>query len=152
MAVEPIKASLVADLVGLINENLGALLHVVIVCCPDCRGSGVTFVGSTRTEMSCETCGGAAAVERYQLDQEKLRSERYGRHIEQFEYKQGQYVPKFRSKDKAFAQLSRLLGLDKAIIELGNSLPLSATISDADRAAYVHQLKELAQMGLLDGQ
>lgn len=152
MAVEPLKASLIADLVGLINENLGQLLHVKIMCCPDCRGSGVTFVGAAKAEMSCETCGGAAAIERYELDQAKLQTERFGRHIEQFEYKQGQYVPKFRSKDKSFALLVRMLGLEKALIEIANAAPLSATISDHERAAYVEQLKELAAMGLLDGQ
>ena len=151
MAVEPIKASLVADLVGLINENLGELLHVIVVTCPDCRGSGVTFMGVARSEMTCATCGGAAAIERYVLNHEQLQKPNIGRLIEQFEYKQGQYVPRFRSKDKSFAQLVRMLGLEKALIEIGNATPLSATISDAERAAYVEQLKELAAMGLLDG-
>ena len=150
MAVEPIKASLVADLVGLINENLGALLRVTIVTCPDCRGTGVAGADPS-SQLSCATCGGASAIERYELDREKLQSERYGRHIEQFEYKQGQYIPKFRSKDKSFALLVRMLGLEKALIEIANAAPLSQTISEHEREAYVAQLKELAALGLLDG-
>ncbi len=150
MALEPIKASLVADLVGLINENLGELLHVVLVTCPDCKGTGVPG-GDPVSQLSCATCGGASAIERYELNHEMLKTPRFGRLIEQFEYKQGQYVPKFRSKDKAFAMLTRMLGFDKAIIEIANAAPLSATLSEHERTAYIEQLKELAGMGLLDG-
>ena len=39
-ALTPVHASLVADLVALINENLGALLVVKTITCPDCRGAG----------------------------------------------------------------------------------------------------------------
>lgn len=151
MAVEPIKASLVADLVSLINENLGALLHVQLMTCPDCRGNGTVYNAASNEDLTCATCGGAAAVERYDIDRERLKTERYGRLVEQFEFKHGQYVPKFRSKDKAFAQLVRMLGLEKALVEIANATPLSQTLSDDQRAGYIEQLKELAAMGLLDG-
>jgi hypothetical protein len=151
MAVEPIKASLVTDLVSLINENLGALLHVQIVTCPDCMGRGISFNRVADEEQTCATCGGAAAIERYDINRERLQQPQYGRLIEQIEYKNGQYVPKFRSKDKAFQQLVRMLGYEKAIVEIANAAPLSQTLSDEQRAAYVEQLKELAAMGLLDG-
>lgn len=164
----PVKASLIADLVSLINENLGDLLHVKCVTCPDCKGRGTVggeavyegghgepFKGSTirddGTLMTCATCGGLGAVERYELDSEKLKAQRFGRLIEGFEFKGGQYVPKFRSKDKAFAMLTKLLGFDKAIVEIANGSSLTETLSDEQRATYVDQLKEMAAMGLLDG-
>lgn len=151
MAVEPLKASLIADLVALINANLGSLLQARIITCPDCRGRGMTFLASSQEDLTCATCGGAAAVEWYDLDREQLKHERLGRYIEQIEFKNGQYVPKFRSRQQAFTQLVRMLGLDKAIIEIANAAPLSQTLSDTQRSQYVDQLKELAAMGLLDG-
>lgn len=157
----PVKASLVADLVDLINENLGALLVMRTACCPDCGGRG-TVGGETRwngqtsetvddgTLSTCATCGGVGAVERYELDFEKLQQPRYGRHVEQFEYKQGQFVPKFRSKDKAFAMLVKILGFDKAVLEIAGGAAFADTLSVEQRAQYVEQLKEMASMGLLD--
>lgn len=160
--LQPVKTSLVADLVDLINENLGALLHVRTVCCPDCHGRGTvggeahwngeeTAVTDDGTLATCATCGGVGAIERYELDQEKLRTRRYGRLIEGFDMKQGQLVPKFRSKDKAFAMLTKLLGFDKAVLEIANGADFADALSDAQRADYLEQLKEMAGMGLLDG-
>jgi hypothetical protein len=149
--LQPVKASLVSDLVDLVNENLGALLTVRLAACPDCGGTGLVGGDADGGAATCPTCKGVGAVERYELDQEKLREPRYGRHIEQFEFKQGQYVPKFRSKDKAFAMLVKLLGFDKAIIELANGATFTEALSTEQRETYVEQLKELAAMGLLDG-
>lgn len=156
--LQPIKASLVTDLVDLINENLGALLRVKVVACPDCKGRGTTggevmTDGVTRddgTLATCATCNGVGAVERYELDNDKLRTVRYGRLIEGFDMKQGQLVPKFRSKDKAFAMLVKLLGFDKAVLEIANASTFAESLSIEQRETYVEQLKELAQAGLLD--
>lgn len=157
--LQPVKASLIADLVELINENIGALLRVRVVACPDCGGRGTVggevladgVIRDDGTLATCATCNGVGAVERYELDNEKLRQQRYGRLIEGFDVKHGQLVPKFRSKDKAFAALVKLLGFDKALIEISNATPFAETLPDEQRAAYIEQLKELAQAGLLDG-
>lgn len=157
--LQPVKASLIADLVELINENIGALLRVRVVACPDCGGRGTVggevladgVIRDDGTLATCATCNGVGAVERYELDNEKLRQQRYGRLIEGFDVKHGQLVPKFRSKDKAFASLVKLLGFDKALIEISNATPFAETLPDEQRAAYIEQLKELAQAGLLDG-
>lgn len=157
--LQPVKASLVHDLVELININLADLLRVQCVTCPDCGGKG--SVGGERradgstfddgTLMTCATCGGVGAVERYKIDEKLLKSYKFGRLVEGFEVKQGQLVPKMRSKDKAFAMLTKLLGFDKAVLEIANAAgPLSASMSAEQRAQYVEQLKELATMGLLD--
>ncbi|MFI2901341.1 hypothetical protein [Klebsiella aerogenes] len=156
-ALTPVHASLVADLVALINENLGALLVVKTITCPDCKGAG-TVGGEPRqdgtvfddgTLITCATCGGVGAIEHYTLDQAKLQAPRYGRLIEGFEFKQGQYVPKFRSKTTAFTTLVKLLGFDKAVVEIANAAPLTQTLSQEQRDQYIEQLKELAQMNLL---
>jgi hypothetical protein len=157
--LEPVKASLIADLVELININLADLLRVSMASCPDCGGRGVSggevqadgVLRDDGTMSTCATCGGVGAVERYVLDTIKLKSYRYGRLIEGFEYKQGQYVPKMRSKDRAFANLVKLLGYDKAIVEIAHGASFAESISDEQRAVYVEQLKELAAQGLLDG-
>lgn len=161
--LQPVKASLIADLVELINENVGALLRARVVGCPDCGGSGTvggerkwndrggTDVFDDGTLATCATCNGIGAIERYELDHDKLRLQRYGRLIEGFDVKQGQVVPKFRSKDKAFAMLVKLLGFDKALIEISNATPFAESLSSEQRDAYVEQLKELAAAGLLDG-
>lgn len=157
--LQPVKASLITDLVELINENIGALLRVRVVACPDCGGRGTVggelladgVIRDDGTLATCATCNGVGAVERYELDNEKLRQQRYGRLIEGFDVKHGQLVPKFRSKDKAFASLVKLLGFDKALIEISNATPFAETLPDEQRAAYIEQLKELAQAGLLDG-
>lgn len=157
--LQPVKASLIADLVELINENIGALLRVRVVSCPDCGGAGVVG-GEVRengsrfddgTLATCATCNGVGAIERYELDNDKLRTQRYGRLIEGFDVKHGQLVPKMRSKDKAFAMLVKLLGFDKALIEISNATPFVETLSGEQRDAYIEQLKELAQAGLLGG-
>lgn len=158
-ALQPIKASLIADLVSLINENLGALLRAKTVTCPDCSGRG-TIGGEARSDgtisddgtlATCATCGGVGAIERYELDTEQLRRPRYGRLIEGFDLKHGQLVPKFRSKDKAFATLVKLLGFDKAVLEIAQGATFAESLSEDQKATYLEQLKELAQMGLLDG-
>ena len=157
--LQPIKASLVADLVDLINENLADLLKVHTVTCPDCRGSG-TVGGEPRADgtvfddgtlATCATCGGVGAIERFEIDHDKLKTQRFGRYVEGFDVKHGVIVPKLRSKDKAFAMLVKLLGFDKAVIEVANGASFVDTVSDEQRAVVVEQLKELAAMGLLDG-
>lgn len=155
--LEPVKASLVADLVDLINENLADLLAAHLETCPACNGRGV-IGGETRPDGSifddgtlatCATCSGVGAVERYTVDMEKLKTERFGRYVEGFEVKQGQLVPKFRSKDKAFAMLAKLLGFDKAIVELTNAGTFSATLTEDERERYRAQLMELVAGGLV---
>ena len=158
-ALQPVKASLIADLVELININLADLLQITTATCPDCNGRG-TVGGEQRehgtvfddgTLSTCATCGGVGAVERFVMDTTKLKTYRFGRLVEGFEYKQGQIIPKMRSKDKAFAMLVKLLGFDKAIVEIANSSSIVETLSHEQRDAYVEQLKEMAAMGLLDG-
>jgi hypothetical protein len=153
----PVKASLIADLVELVNENLGALLHARTVACPDCGGTGivgeplnVAGVYTSQDQSTCASCGGVGAVERYELDMEQLQKPRIGRLIEGFELKQGQLLPRFRSKDKAFATLVKLLGLERAVVEIANGTSFAEALSPEQHDAYVEQLKELAQMGLLD--
>lgn len=155
----PVKASLIADLVELINVNLADLLQVKARTCPDCGGRG-TVGGDVReggavfddgTLSTCATCGGLGAIEHFVMDVEKLKTYRFGRLIEGFDYKQGQIVPKVRSKDKAFAMLVKLLGFDKAIVEIANGSSLTESLSQEQRDTYIEQLKEMASMGLLDG-
>lgn len=155
--LEPIKASLVADLVDFINENLADLLVAHPDTCHVCNGRGV-IGGETRpdgtifddgTLATCATCGGVGAVERYTVDMEKLKTERFGRYVEGFEVKQGQLVPKMRSKDRAFAMLIKLLGLDKAVVELQNAGTFAATLTDDERERYKAQLMELVSNGLV---
>jgi hypothetical protein len=156
--LQPVKASLIADLVSLINENLGALLRVKTVSCPDCGGRG-TNGGEERqdgtifddgTLATCATCGGVGAIERYELDMEQIRKPRFGRLIEGFDLKHGQLVPKFRSKDRSFALLVKLLGFDKAVLEIAQGATFAESLSQEQRDTYVEQLKELAAQGLLD--
>ena len=154
----PIHAPLVDDLVSLINVNLGELLTVKTITCPDCSGVGTVggeqkqngTVFDDGTLATCATCGGVGAIERYALDMPKLQMPRFGRLVEGFDFKQGQFIPKLRSKDKAFAVLVKLLGFDKAIVEIANGAPLAQTLSDEQRQQYIEQLKEMAAMGLLD--
>lgn len=165
--LQPLKISLVTDLVELINENLGDLLRTSVACCTDCGGRGTiggeavyeggrggklngSRIVDDGTLATCATCQGVGAVERYTLDNEKIRTRRFGRLIEGFDLKHGQLVPRFRSKDKAFAQLTKLLGFDKAVLEIANSASFAETLSDEQRSEYVSQLKEMAHMGLLD--
>lgn len=150
--LSPVKASLIADLVELININLAELLRASVVQCPECHGMGETGGGQPGQEaQTCGTCGGVGYIERYTVDMEQLKTYRYGRLVEGFEVKQGQLVPKMRSKDKAFAMLTKLLGFDKAVLEIAQGASFAETISQEQRAAYIEQLKELATMGALDG-
>lgn len=150
--VTPVKASLIADLVELININLAELLRASLAQCPECHGQGETGGGASGEQaQTCGTCGGVGYIERYTVDMEQLKTYRYGRLVEGFEVKQGQLVPKMRSKDKAFAMLTKLLGFDKAVIEIAQGASFAQALSDEQRDAYVEQLKELAAMGALDG-
>lgn len=150
--IAPVKASLIADLVELININLADLLRSSLVQCPECHGQGETGGGRSGEEaQTCGTCGGVGYIERYTVDMEMLKQYRYGRLVEGFEVKQGQLVPKIRSKSTAFAMLVKLLGLDKAVLEIANGSSFAQALSDEQRATYVEQLKELAAMGALDG-
>lgn len=151
--LQPVKASLVADLVGLININLADLLQVKARACFDCDGGGM--VGGDPDEIrstaaTCPTCGGVGAVEQFTFDTARMKSQQFGRLVEGWDIKQGQIVPRMRSKDRAFGVLVKLLGFDKAIIEIANAAPFTESIPDEQRAAYVEQLKELATLGLLD--
>lgn len=165
--IAPVKASLIADLVELININLADLLRATVTTCPECHGSGEVggekaYAGGhggpldgsrsvAGTGETCGTCGGVGAIERYVVDMEQLKTYRYGRLVEGFEVKQGQLVPKMRSKDKAFALLTKLLGFDKAVIEIAQGATFAQALSQEQRAVYIEQLKELATMGALDG-
>lgn len=144
----PVKISLVADLVEVINENIGALLRATVVACPDCRTQEEEEEAHSE---GCATCKGIGAIERYVIDMNAVKSQRFGRLVEGFEFKGGQIVPKFRSKDKAFAMLIKLLGLDKAVVELANAATFTESLSAEQRDTYIEQLKELASMGVLDG-
>lgn len=148
--IQPIKTSLIADLVGLININLADLLAVKAIACPTCEGA--CQVGSMQDETltTCATCGGVGAVEQFVFDMGKMKSIEFGRLIEGWDVKQGQIVPKMRSKTAAYATLVKLLGFDKAVLEIANGADFADSLSEAQRGAYVEQLKELAAMGALD--
>lgn len=148
--IQPIKASLIADLVGLININLADLLQVKAIGCPTCKGVGQVGDEADGTATTCATCGGVGAVEQFVFDMAQMKGVQFGRLIEGWDVKQGQIVPKMRSKDKAFAMLVKLLGFDKAVIEIANGVSFADTLSEPQRATYVEQLKELAAMGGLD--
>ena len=150
----PVKASLIADLVELININLAELLRAELMQCPECHGTGEIggdIGGPVKDGETCGTCQGVGCIERYVVDMEQLKTYRYGRLVEGFEVKQGQLVPKMRSKDKAFAMLVKLLGFDKAVLEIANGTSFAQALSQEQRDTYVEQLKELAAMGALSG-
>lgn len=150
--IAPVKASLIADLVELININLADLLRSSIAMCPECHGAGEVGGGQNGEKAStCGTCGGVGVTERYVVDMDQLKTYRYGRLVEGFEVKHGQLVPKMRSKDKAFAMLTKLLGFDKAVLEIAQGATFAQALSQEQRDTYVEQLKELAAMGALDG-
>lgn len=143
MALQPIKASLIQDLVDLVNENLGALVTVELAACTHCPDPADEHADV------CSVCGGVGVTERYTLDMPKLQEARYGRLIEGFDVKQGQLVPKFRSKDKAFAMLVKLLGFDKAVVEIANaSFAESVPVEERDR--IVEHFKTLLRDGVLE--
>lgn len=147
--VQPIKASLVGDLVDLININLTDVLSIGTCACPACRGRGV--VGGEGEEATCGQCGGVGAIEAFSFDMERFKTARFGRLVEGWDVKQGQIVPKMRSKDKAFALLVRILGFDKAVLEVAAGASFIDAMSDEQRATYVAQVAELAKAGALDG-
>lgn len=148
--IAPVKASLIADLVELININLAELLRASIVQCPECRGAGETGGGEPGEKaQTCGTCGGVGYIERYSVDMEQLKTYRYGRLVEGFEVKQGQLVPKMRSKTSAFAMLVKLLGYDKAVLEIAQGATFAEALSKEQRDTYVEQLKELVAMDAL---
>lgn len=150
--IAPVKASLIADLVELININLAELLRASVVTCDKCHGAGETGGGEPGEKaQTCGTCGGVGAIERYSVDMEMLKTYRYGRLVEGFEVKHGQLVPKIRSKSTAYATLVKLLGLDKAVLEIAQGATFAQALSQEQRDTYVEQLKELASMGALDG-
>ena len=149
--IAPVKASLIADLVELININLAELLRSSLAQCPECHGQGETGGGPGQEAQTCGTCGGVGYIERYTIDMEMLKTYRYGRLVEGFEVKQGQLVPKIRSKTSAYAMLVKLLGLDKAVLEIAQGASFGQALSQEQRDAYVEQLKELAALGALDG-
>ena len=149
--LQPVKASLVADLVGLININLADLLAVKAIACPTCEGACQVGTLQDETLTTCATCGGVGAVEQFVFDMARMKSQTFGRLIEGWDVKQGQIVPKMRSKDRAFAQLVKLLGFDKAVVEIANGASFAEALPESVKAAYVEQLKELATLGALDG-
>lgn len=148
--IQPVKASLIADLVGLINVNLADLLEVKAIACPTCKGVGQVGDDMDGTATTCSTCGGVGAVEQFVFDMTLMKSVKFGRLIEGWDVKQGQIVPKVRSKTAAYATLVKLLGFDKAVIEIANGAEFTSTLSENQRATYVEQLKELAAAGALD--
>lgn len=145
--LQPIKASLVGDLVDLININLADLLKVDAVGCRACKGEGI--LGDPPEDVTCGNCGGVGSVEDFVFDMDRMKSPRFGRLVEGWDVKQGQIVPKMRSKDKAFGMLVRILGFDKAVLEVSQAVSFADSISDVQRAAYLEQVRELALAGAL---
>lgn len=149
--LQPIKASVVADLIDLVNVNLAEAVTVALMACPVCKGVGIVGDPGEGSDTTCSQCGGVGAIEQFVFDMPKLQAPRLGRLIENWEYKQGQLVPKFRSKTQAFSMLVRVLGLDKAVLEVTNGGSFVESMSAEQREAYIAQVAELAKMGALDG-
>lgn len=147
--LQPIKAGLVADLVDLINLDLSRVVKVGLVACPACKGIGTIGDAAEGQEVTCPECGGVGAAESFTLDMEAIQTPRIGRHVEQWELKQGQLVPKFRGKTAAFAQLTKILGFDKAVLEVAGTASFAESLSPEDKGALIGQLKDLAARGLL---
>lgn len=147
--LQPIKASLITDLVDLVNLDLSKVVKVALVACPACKGVGTIGDASEGQESTCPECGGVGAAESFVLDMDAIQTPRIGRHVEQWELKQGQLVPKFRGKTQAFAQLTKILGFDKAVLEIANSASFADSISEEQRSAYLEQVRELAVKGAL---
>ncbi|UUR56274.1 integrase [Xanthomonas phage pXoo2107] len=147
--LQPIRASLVADLVDLVNLDLSKVVKVALVACPACKGRGTIGDRDEGQHVTCPDCGGVAVTEAFVLDIDAIQTPRIGRHVEQWEYKQGQLIPKFRAKSAAFAQLSKILGFDKAVLEIAQSATFTETLSDESRAQYIEQVRELALAGKL---
>lgn len=149
--LQPIKAGLVADLVDLINLDLSKVVKASAVGCPTCKSIGTVGDRDSGSDTTCGSCGGVGSIEAFVLDMDAIQTPRIGRHVEQWEYKQGHLVPKFRGKTSAFAQLTKILGLDKAVVELANASSFVDSISPEAKAQYIDQLRELAAIGALDG-
>lgn len=147
--LQPIKASLVADLVDLVNLDLSQVVKVSAVACQVCKANGIVGDREDGTEATCPECGGIGAVEAFVLDMEAIKAPRIGRHVEQWELKQGQLVPKFRGKTQAFAQLTKILGFDKAVLEVANAVSFTDSLAEDQKTLLVDQLKDLAARGLL---
>ena len=147
--LQPIKASLVADLVDLVNLDLSKVVKVSLVACPACKGHGTIGDREEGQDVTCPECGGVGAAESFVLDMEAIQTPRIGRHVEQWELKQGQLVPKFRSKSSAFMQLTKILGFDKAVLEVAGSVGFTESLSEEQTAALAEQVKDLARRGLL---
>lgn len=147
--MQPIKASLITDLVDLVNLDLSQVVKVSAVACQVCKANGIVGDKEDGTEATCPECGGIGSVEAFVLDMDAIKSPRIGRHVEQWELKQGQLVPKFRGKTAAFAQLTKILGFDKAVLEVSQAVSYADSLSDAQRAQIVDQVRELAQAGAL---
>lgn len=147
--LQPIKASLVTDLVDLVNLDLSKVVKVALVACGACEGHGTIGDREEGQDVTCPECGGVGATESFVLDMETLQTPRVGRHIEQWEYKQGQLIPKFRAKTQAFAQLVKILGFDKAVLEIASTTPFGDSLSDEARQTLVDQVRELALAGKL---
>lgn len=147
--LQPIKASLVTDLVDLVNLDLSKVVKVSAVACSVCKANGIVGDREDGTEATCPECGGVGAVEAFVLDMETIKTPRIGRHVEQWELKQGQLVPKFRGKTQAFAQLTKLLGFDKAVLEVATASSDVENLPPEQKAMLLDQLKDLAIRGLL---
>lgn len=147
--LQPIKASLVTDLVDLVNLDLSQVVKVSPVACSVCKANGVVGDREDGNEATCPECGGVGWVEAFVLDMEAIKTPRIGRHVEQWELKQGQLVPKFRGKTQAFAQLTKILGFDKAVLELSQAVSYADSLSETQRAQIIDQVKELALAGAL---
>lgn len=147
--LQPIKASLVTDLVDLVNLDLSQVVKVSAVACGVCKANGIVGDREDGTEATCPECGGVGAVEAFVLDMEAIKTPRIGRHVEQWELKQGQLVPRFRGKTQAFAQLTKLLGFDKAVLEVATASSDVENLPPEQKAMLLDQLKDLAIRGLL---
>lgn len=147
--LQPIKASLVTDLVDLVNLDLSRVVKVSLIACPACKGHGTIGDREEGQDVTCPECGGVGAAESFVLDMDAIQTTRIGRHVEQWELKQGQLVPKFRGKTQAFAQLTKILGFDKAVLEIAQASNFADSMSDEQREQYLEQVRELAQAGKL---
>ncbi len=147
--LQPVKASLVADLVDLVNADLSRVVKAAAVGCPVCKGVGIVGDAEDGTDATCAQCGGVGAIESFVFDMAALQTPRVGRLIEGWDYKQGQLVPRFRGKTQAFAQLTKILGFDKAVLEVSNTVSFADSLSDEQRQQLIEQVRELAVAGAL---
>lgn len=147
--LQPIKTSLVTDLVDLVNLDLSKVVKVSLIACPACKGHGTIGDREEGQDVTCPECGGVGAAESFVLDMEAIQTPRIGRHVEQWELKQGQLVPRFRGKTQAFAQLVKILGFDKAVLEIAADMSFAHSLSEEAKTQMVEQLTDLAKRGML---